>query len=445
MSPISRIVKRNGREVAFDKSRITNAVFKAALSLKGEDLTRAEEVAEAVVLKLERAYGDDNPPTVEDIQDIVVETLREMDHGRTAEAYARHREEHARMREEKESAIVVEDTIPYKILWQVYTWNVEHGCHTVQALNEHVKGGAFPELVEEAEKLYHGDIEKLAAKILRRRDRVRIVVIAGPSSSGKTTTTIKLGEQLGEAGVKLVSIGLDNYFKNLETHPKDEFGDYDFENPEALDLELINRHLVALLRGESIRMPRYNFKTGLRGAETDEFHLADGQLLLIDSLHGLYGPLTESVPQELKFKFYIEALCQIRDDQGEFVRWADVRMLRRMVRDSWHRSYSPEKTVGHWHYVRRSEMQHIVPFIGKVDHVINGSLAYELSVHSRRMGQTMREIVEKFRGQPRRYDAFIRAQRVHNLLASVLPIENEDCIPRDSLMREYIGGSVYEY
>lgn len=445
MGTLTRIVKRNGRVVAFDRTRIVNAIFKAALSLRGEDMRRAEEVADRVVAKLAQAYDDDNLPTVEDIQDVVVETLHEMGHRRTAEAYARHREEHARMREEKESAIVVEDTIPYKILWQVYTWNVEHGCHTVDALNEHIARGTIGDLIAAAEDLYAQDIARLAAKIIRRRDRVRIVIIAGPSSSGKTTTTIKLSEHLRREGVELVAIGLDNYFKNLETHPRDEFGDYDFENPEALDLELINRHLVALLRGESIQMPRYNFKTGRREEQTDEFHLAPGQLLLIDSLHGLYGPLTESVPQDLKFKFYIEALCQIRDRRGEFVRWADLRMLRRMVRDSWHRSYSPARTVGHWHYVRRSEMRHIVPFIGKVDHVINGSLAYELTVHSRRMGPLMDSIVAEFEGNPRRYDAHIRARRVRDLLATVLPIPSEDLIPRDSLMREYIGGSIYKY
>jgi uridine kinase len=274
---------------------------------------------------------------------------------------------------------------------------------------------------------------------------VRIAIIAGPSSSGKTTTTYKIAEELEREGVRLVSRGFDNYFKDLESHPKDEYGDYDFETPQALDLELINEHLLCLLRGESIRMPRYNFKTGKREKETDEFHLEENQLLLIDSLHGLYPPMTRSVPESLKFKIYIEALCQIRDDRSEFVRWTDLRMLRRMVRDSWHRSYTPVKTVGHWHYVRRSEMRNIVPYISKVDHVINGALGYELAVHSRRMGPRMPEILEAYSDQPRRHDALVRARRVHDLLRSVDPIEDESVIPENSLMREYIGGSCYEY
>jgi uridine kinase len=445
MSPVTHVVKRSGRLVEFDAKRITNAVFKAALSLQGDDMDRAEEVSDSVTKKVQEIYDIDNPPTVEDVQDLVVATLREMGHGRTAEAYQRHREEHARLREEKESAIVVDDTIPYKILWHVYTWNVEHGCHSVESLNEHVRRGTMPELIEAAEEFYHSDIEKLAQRILARRDKVRIVIIAGPSSSGKTTTTIKLSEVLKREGIELIAMGLDDYFKNLESHPKDEFGDYDFENPEALDLDLINRHLLTLMRGDSIQMPKYNFKTGRREAETHEFPLEPGQMLLIDSLHGLYGPMTESVPAPMKFKFYIEALCQVRDTKGEFVRWADLRMLRRMVRDSWHRSYSPVKTVGHWHYVRRSEMRHIVPFIGKADHVVNGSLAYELTVHARRMGPEMEGIVKAYEDQPKRYDALVRAQRVRDLLRWVEPLRDEAIIPSKSLMREYIGGSEYKY
>lgn len=442
---LNKIVKRSGRTVEFDKSRIANAVFRAALSREGEDMKLAEGVADAVFEKLQRVYDDENPPTVEDIQDVVIETLREMGYDGTSESYARYREERARIREEKESAIVVDETIPYKLLWQIYTWNVEHSCHSVDALNSHIEDGTFPDLVEDVERLYHEGIEKAAERILRQRDKLRIVIIAGPSSSGKTTTTYKIGEVLEREGIQLILRGLDNYFKNLESHPKDEFGDYDFENPEALDLPLINEHLLGLLRGETVQMPRYNFKTGKREPETDAFRLEDNQILLIDSLHGLYGPMTESVPEEMKFKLYIEAMCQIRDQGGEFVRWADLRMLRRMVRDSWHRSYTPVKTVGHWHYVRRSEMRHIVPYIGKVDHVVNGSLGYELAVHAKWMGPRMPEIVEEYANQPKRYDALVRARRVADLLESVKPLMDESCIPKNSLMREYIGGSSYEY
>jgi len=235
------------------------------------------------------------------------------------------------------------------------------------------------------------------------------------------------------------------YYFNLEHHPRDEFGDYDFETPEALDLKLINQHLADLLDGKTIQMPRYNFKTGKREAETDPMKLEKNQILLLDSLHGLYGPMTSSVPDEKKFKLYIETLCQIKNKAGEFIRWTDVRLLRRMVRDSWHRSYNPRQTLEHWHYVRRSEIQHIIPFVGAVDHVIDGSLPYELPIYKKHLFHYFPDFVKDYREDPKRQDAYIRAKRVHDLLAAFKTWEDEDVIPKDVLIREYIGGSIYEY
>ncbi|MFH0794985.1 MAG: response regulator SirA, partial [bacterium] len=211
------------------------------------------------------------------------------------------------------------------------------------------------------------------------------------------------------------------------------------------DLILINEHLGDLMRGKTVQTPIYNFKSGKREKETAPFHLKPNQFLLLDSLHGLYKPMTESVPGEAKFKLYIEALCQIRNIQGEFVRWADLRMMRRMVRDSWHRHYTPVKTVGHWHYVRKSEMKYIVPFIDKVDHIINGSLPYELTVHKKYLYKFKDEILAEFVDQPARLDAYIRARRIYDLLDSIAEIRDESAIPKNSLMREYICGSIYKY
>ena len=238
---------------------------------------------------------------------------------------------------------------------------------------------------------------------------------------------------------------LDNYFFDLSHHPRDEFGDYDFEVPTALDLELINTHLAQLLKGETIQMPRYNFKTGKREKETDPLKLEKHQILLLDSLHGLYGPMTESVPAEKKFKLYIESLCQIKNEDGEFLRWTDVRLLRRMVRDSWHRSYNPQQTLEHWHYVRRSEIQHIIPFLGTVDHIVDGSLAYELPVYKKHLFHNFGPWLSLYKDDPKRQDAYIRAKRVHDMLAQFHAWENEDVIPKDVLIREYIGGSIYKY
>jgi uridine kinase len=449
MSPntrIEKIVKRNGQVVPFDKEKIVNAIFKAAISVGGEDRKLAEILAEKVVHHLEVARESHGLPSVEEVQDIIEKELIESGHAKTAKEFILYRYAHNKLREgvEKQS-LTSSGNIPYKKIWQTLTWAIDHDCFSVDKINERIENGTYPQLVQESTDKYNADIASAAEKIIARKDQVRIVIIAGPSSSGKTTTTIKIGELLKEQGYELVSMELDNYYFNLEHHPKDEFGDYDFETPEALDLKLINQHLSDLLEGKVIQMPRYNFKTGKREKETDSMKLEANQILLLDSLHGLYGPMTDSVNEERKFKLYIETLSQIKNKNGEFIRWTDIRLLRRMVRDSWHRSYNPRQTLEHWHYVRRSEIQHIIPFLGTVDHIIDGSLPYELPIYKKYLFKYFPDFLKDYREDPKRQDAYIRAKRVHDLLESFKTWEDEDVIPKDVLIREYIGGSIYDY
>lgn len=442
---IDKVIKRNGRVVSFNREKIIDSIFRAAVEVGGSDRDLATELADRVIAVINHAYPPGSTPTVEEIQDIIEKVLVETGHYKTAKAYILYRAEHARIREGKDSRVVVEDNVPYKLLWRYFTWNVDHDCDTIEKLNRHIDDGTFPELVAEAENNYQAEIDKVAQKILKDRRNIRLFIVAGPSSSGKTTTTMKIGERLKTEGFSFVLLNVDNYFKDLEFHPKDEFGDYDFEVPEALDLALINEHLDMLLKGKTVQMPEYNFKTGKRRLNAREMRLEKGQIILIDSLHGLYPPMTASVPAEMKFEFYIEALCQVRDKKGEFVRWADLRMLRRMVRDSWHRAYNPEQTVGHWHYVRRSEKKYIVPFINKADYIFNGALPYEFPVYKKYLFKNFAAIVEKYERQPKRVDAFIRAKRVYDLLSETRELGDDSCIPASSLMREFIGGSSYHY
>jgi uridine kinase len=449
MSPetkINKIVKRNGQVVSFDKEKVVNAIFKAALSVGGQDKRLAEVLAEKVVYKLEQSVGDGGLISVEEIQDIIEQELIEDGHARTAKEFILYRYDHNKLRKghEKQSN-TSSGNIPYKKIWKTLTWSLDHDCWSIDRINERIKNGTYPELVKQATAKYDTDIAEAVDKIIARKDKVRIVIIAGPSSSGKTTTTIKIGEHLKKQGYELVSMELDNYYFDLEHHPQDEFGDYDFETPEALDLKLINQHLSDLLDGKTIQMPRYNFKTGKREAETDPMKLESNQILLLDSLHGLYAPMTESVDDEKKFKLYIETLCQIKNQEGEFIRWTDVRLLRRMVRDSWHRSYNPRQTLEHWHYVRRSEIRHIIPFLGTVDHIIDGSLPYELPIYKKHLFKHFPDFVKDYKDNPKRQDAYIRAKRVHDMLQAFETWEDEDVIPKDVLIREYIGGSIYEY
>jgi uridine kinase len=155
--------------------------------------------------------------------------------------------------------------------------------------------------------------------------------------------------------------------------------------------------------------------------------------------------MTSSIPASKKFRLYIETLGQLRDEEGNFMRWADNRMLRRMIRDSWHRNLKPLETLTHWHYVRRSELKNIIPFIGSVDYVVNSALPYEIPIHKAKLGHFFPEALKKFRDEPKRQDAYIRAKRVHALLNQVTEVTNDHCVPSRSLLREFIGGSEYKY
>jgi len=154
--------------------------------------------------------------------------------------------------------------------------------------------------------------------------------------------------------------------------------------------------------------------------------------------------MTKSIPHDYKFKFYIEAISLIRDNDGTFVEWTDLRMLRRMIRDSWHRAYNPMRTVGHWHYVRRSEKQHIVPFINKVDYVFNGALPYEFPIHKKYLFKEFPEIIKTYENDPKKIDAYMRAKRVYNFLNQIDELD-DSLVPKNSLLREFIGGSDYKY
>ena len=441
---LNKVIKRDGRIVAFNKDKITDAIFRAAVEVGGSDREMADAMANKVVAMMNQVYTPDVIPSVEEIQDLTERVLGENGHFITAKAYILYRAEHKRLREGKNEKIIVQDNIPYKILWKYFAWNVDHNCDTAEKLNERIKNGTIGKLIEDAEALYDEEINKVAKRIIENRDKIRLVIVAGPSSSGKTTTTTKISEVLKKENISFVLLNLDNYFKDLEEHPKDEYGDYDFETPQALDLPLINQHLFDLLKGKTVKMPYYDFKTGKRFLDNTEFKLEKNQILLIDSLHGLYDEMTKSIPHNMKFKFYIEAICQIRDKDGEFVRWSDLRMLRRMVRDTWHRAYNPLRTVGHWHYVRRAEMKFIVPFINKVDYVFNGAMPYELPLHRKKMLNQFPEILKAYEGDPKKIDAYMRAKRVQKLLSEFDEFD-EALVPENSLVREFIGGSSYKY
>ena len=382
---------------------------------------------------------------MEEIQDIVEKVLIENGHAKVAKAYILYRDERSRLRRFRSNRIITSENIPWAKIWHVLDWAVEHGVHTVIGLNERITHGDFTDIVHESDKAYGEDLESAAEMIQKRQDKLRLIIITGPSSSGKTTSTIKIGMRLKYHGLNLVTLNVDNYFYDLDLHPRDEFGDYDFETPQALDLGLINQHLERLVSGDEVLIPYYDFKSGRRFNDHTPMKIGSNDLILIDSLHGLYPEMTLSIPDEQKYKVYLEPLLQMKGTDGEYVRWSDLRLIRRMLRDAVHRAYDPRRTLEHWHYVRSSEMHNIIPRIHEADFIVNTGMPYELPIFAARMRDQFEQWEQDYAGKPLRADPYERASRVNALLRAVIPIADESGIPPDSVVREFIGGSRYEY
>jgi len=444
MAKIEQVVKRSGATVPFNQDRITNAIYRAAVSVGGRDREIAENLSEQVVQMLSETTPENQIPTVEDIQDIVEKVLIENGHASVAKHYILYRDERARRRNERKAkAIRPSENVPWAKIWRVLDWSVSHGVHTIQAYNKRVNRGEICDIIVEAEAAFNEDVEYAVELITRRGEELKIVIITGPSSSGKTTTTNMVAQRLERQGMSLVTLNVDNYFFDLEMHPKDEFGDYDFETPQALDLPLINEHLKQLINGEQVLIPNYDFKTSKRQGTQTPMRIEAEDVILIDSLHGLYQDMTEGIDPELQFKLYLEPLLQMKDKRGKFVRWTDLRLIRRMLRDAAHRAYDPTKTLLHWHYVRSSEMRNIIPYIGTTDYVINSSFPYELSIYRPKVLDLFAGWTEEYKDDPLRQDAYMRAARVYKILQQVVPVEDDSVVPADSLLREFIGGGIY--
>jgi uridine kinase len=446
MGKITHVIKRSGATVPFNPDRITNAIYRAAVSVGGRDRDRAEWLAAQVVKILEETTPAGHTPHIEEIQDLVEKVLIENQHAKVAKAYILYREERDRhRREEGDQPSQPSENVPWAKTWQTLDWAVSHSVHTIEALNERLRRGEFGDIVNESEAAYEADIDAAAEMIADRSKELKMVFVCGPSSSGKTTTTIKLETRLNNMGFRFAALNIDNYFFDLELHPKDEFGDFDFETPQALDLPLINQHLQQLSQGEEVLIPFYNFKTGKRQLDQTPFKLEAGEILLIDSLHGLYPDMSADIKDEIKLRLYLEPLLQMKGPDERYIRWTDLRLIRRMLRDAVHRAYNPQQTLEHWHYVRSSELRNIIPYLGTADYIVNSGMPYEIPLYRPRLLDLFAKWELQYRDDPLRQDAYTRAARIHKFLAAVEPVEDDSPVPSDSVLREFIGGSSLEY
>lgn len=306
---------------------------------------------------------------------------------------------------------------------------------TVSALNDIIVRGQGGDLIRIAEALHEKKIAQIADLIFDRRDTLRIVLIAGPSSSGKTTFAQRLSIHMRVNGLDPVAIHLDDYFLNREHTPRNEQGEYDFESIEAIDLDLFNTHLAQLIQGQEVEMPTFDFASGSRQYTGKRLKVAEDQPIIIEGIHGLNDRLTESIPSGNKFKIHISALTQLNIDDHNRIPTTDVRLIRRMVRDHQFRSNPPEDTLRRWAAVRQGERVNIFPFQEEADVMFNSALAYELAVLKGHAEPLLKNID--------RWDpGYAEAKRLLKFLSYFLPLGEED-IPATSILREFIGGSCF--
>ena len=327
----------------------------------------------------------------------------------------------------------------FDVFHQYQSWVEIMGVPTVGQLNSKVLAGDASELIKIAEAFHENKLAQVAGCVAEaNRERgVRLVLISGPSSSGKTTFAKRLGVQLRVLGLTPVLISLDDYFVDREKTPRDENGEYDYEALEAIDLEQFNDHLKRLERGESVDIPRYDFISGTRQWHDNPLQLDERSVLIVEGIHGLNPALTPGVPESRKFKIYVSCFTSVALDNVSRIATSDNRLLRRLTRDYRTRGNDALSTLARWESVRRGEEKHIFPYQENADVMFNSSLFYEISVLRRFAEPILREV-------PDTVPEYGEAKRMLKFLDNFIPISPEE-IPPTSLLREFIGGSSFKY
>ena len=308
--------------------------------------------------------------------------------------------------------------------------------NTVYKRNKAVDEDRIKDVIMVDEGLHEKKIAKIADKIAKNRN-IKMVLIAGPSSSGKTTFAKRLGIQLRINRIKPVTISVDNYFVERKDTPKDENGNYDFQCIEAIDLDLFNDHLTKLLNGEEVEMPEFDFYEGTKKYKGKKLKLEKDEILVIEGIHCLNDKLTSRIPKEQKFKIYISALTVLNMDRYTRISSGDTRIIRRIVRDYQFRGYSAKHTIGNWWMVNRGEVKNIFPFQEEADIIFNTSLIYELGVLKGMAIPMLEEITKED-------EEYAEARRLLNLLKYIRTIPKE-YVPSNSLLKEFVGAGDFKY
>ena len=318
---------------------------------------------------------------------------------------------------------------------QYGAWLSRLGIENVGALNDAISEKRIREIILVSEALHEQKIAEIAYQIATRSDMVRIVLIAGPSSSGKTTFSKRLSIQLLSQGCSPFPLELDNYFVDREKTPRDENGDYDYESLQALDIARLERDLEELISGEEVQLPRYDFRAG-KSNPGDVVRLQKDQIILLEGIHGLNPGLLPHIPTEKTFRLYVSCLTQLNLDRYNRISTTDTRLLRRIVRDQRERGYSALETIGRWESVRRGEKRYIFPYQENADEIFNSALVYELSALKEKVEPLLRQV-------PYGSNEYIEAKRLLAFLDWFLPVD-ETLIPDNSIVREFLGESILQ-
>lgn len=332
-------------------------------------------------------------------------------------------------------ALIRQDKM-FDIFKEQHRWNRILGVSTVGDFNEAVRSGQTTDLINVSEALQEKKIASIAEQIAHRQG-TRVVLIAGPSSSGKTTFCKRLSIQLVTCGIKPIQISLDDYFVDRHLTPKDENGEYDYESVHALNIPLLNEQLQQLFEGKNIELPKYNFQTGKSEKSGKRLQLGDNQVLVLEGIHALNPELTAQIPQEQKFHIYISALTTILLDDHNYIRTTDNRLLRRIIRDYKYRGVNAQETIHRWPSVRAGENKWIFPYQENADVMFNTAMLFELAV-IKQQAEPLLDLV------PENCPEYAEAYRLRTFLDYIQPIPNR-ALPPTSLLREFLGGSSFKY
>lgn len=330
----------------------------------------------------------------------------------------------------------IDHPLTSKTYKKFYEWARQTGITTAPGLNELIAIGQSEAVVRLFEAHYNEEISEVIEEVYKKKEKIKMILLAGPSSSGKTTTAKKLGLYLRVKGIRFKMISLDDYFVDREKVPLDEEGNYDFSDVKALDVKLFQRHLLKILDGQKVLMPTYNFVIGKKVYDDNYIKLDDGDMLIVEGIHTLNEEITNVVPRENKFKIFQCPLVNLKLDNHNRLHTTDVRKLRRIVRDNMYRGTSAEKTLAMWNNVDKEAQKNIYPYQDDADAIINSSLGYELNV-LRIFAEPLLFGISVDSAQ------YYEAKRLLKLLKNFLTISSET-VPRDSILREFIGGSVFK-